>query len=288
MSTATRMRTILIAIITVALALGMTVAAPANASAADSPEKVASKASKTSTHIKKTRMHTWVKAGKNLYRWDYNYIREKARAGYLQICTTTKLNQYAVRNITCDNPDFLSYKYKKEQEGETYQVNGDEVWRENYGKIFLTCKKFGKATLKFTEYEFGDAIYDVTANIRYVKYSNPIKKFKVGSKDYAKKFKKQPYCSIKSNSLKGKLSVKPAKGWKLVQIRMVNDDIELRDGSPMKKLKNGAKININNTDAKRAKERSWALEVTCYNKAKNYYSCVILFPGSRPYYAMFD
>lgn len=88
---------------------------------------------------------------------------------------------------------------------------------------------------------------------------------------YASKFKSAPQVKAKS-ALKGKVSVKAAKGWKVVKIRRVDSNVTSGEFPPQKALKNGSKVNIK----KNAKS---ALEVICYNRAGKYYESVVLGPN---------
>ena len=241
---------------------------------------------------------TWIKAGKKLYRWDYNkrweYYKQGSgiENGYLMICNKPFAATGMARNITNSNPNVLDFTYKRNSS------EGDEDG-EYYGTIKYTLKNYGTACVTYRDYSIspstpGRVVTDVTENIRYAKYANPLKTFKIGKQNYAKNFKKQPYARIKSSKLKGKIKVVAKKGWKVVQIRKINENIEsddiddqLRNGLAKCKVKNGSKININNTAKKIDDEKAYNIEVACYNTVENYYTSVILFPGTYVYDAVF-
>lgn len=95
---------------------------------------------------------------------------------------------------------------------------------QNGSTLMVTAKKAGKAKITCT---VGGKKKSFTLVVK--KYKNPVKTFKVGGKNYASKFKKARdyYGGHKA----GKLTIKPASGWKLVSI--------YGDGG---KVKNGKKI----------------------------------------------
>ena len=96
----------------------------------------------------------------------------------------------------------------------------------------VVAKKVGRANVTYTykgkKHKVKFIVY---------KYENPAKKLKVGQRDYAAKFKKYEIyrCSAKeANTFSGKLTVKPAKGWKLKGVRYTYadspDPIQLGNG----------------------------------------------------------
>ena len=70
------------------------------------------------------------------------------------------------------------------------------------------------------------------------KYVNPAKTFKIGKKNYVKKFKKAEQYWKNSKKISGKLVVKAKKGWKITKIRKAGYNI-----TP-KKIKNGKKVTL--------------------------------------------
>ena len=265
------------------IAAAITLAQPASAWADDQQQQA------VQTH---TIERTWIKAGKKLYRWEYNRQDGNIENGYLMICNKPFAATGMARNITNSNPNVLDFTYKRNSS------EGDEDG-EYYGTIKYVLKNYGTACVTYRDYSIspstpGRVVTDVTENIRYAKYVNPLKTFKVGKQNYAKNFKKQPYARIKSSKLKGKIKVVAKKGWKVVQIRKINENIEsddiddqLRNGLAKCKVKNGSKININNTAKKIDDEKAYNIEVACYNTVENYYTSVILFPGTYVYDAVF-
>ena len=85
--------------------------------------------------------------------------------------------------------------------------------RTGYG-FDVELRKPGKAKVT---YMLGGARRAVA--LKVVKYSNPVKSFKVGAKDYAGKFKKARSCRLPAKKANlGKLRVVAAKGWKLKKL----------------------------------------------------------------------
>ena len=90
------------------------------------------------------------------------------------------------------------------------------------GMLKLTKKKPGKAKVTYKL-----AGKKKTANVVLHKYQNPLKTFKIGSKDYAAKFNKR--CEYYPSQITpGKLVVKPARNWVVKQIYIAGDNHERR------------------------------------------------------------
>ncbi|MDO4400692.1 MAG: hypothetical protein Q4D27_07080 [Coriobacteriia bacterium] len=73
----------------------------------------------------------------------------------------------------------------------------------------MQLKKAGKAKVTF---KYKGKSY--TMNVVVAKYTNPVKTYKIGSTNYASKFKKTPFYFAGGKVLKGKVTVKAATGWK--------------------------------------------------------------------------
>ena len=100
--------------------------------------------------------------------------------------------------------------------------------------ILLNVYKPGKATISCTYH--GE---EYSINYIVKKYVNPVKSFKIGKKEYAKKFKKRELCNLSVKTLKGKLKIVPAKNWKIKKINLNY----IKSGNMLtKKVKNGQKI----------------------------------------------
>lgn len=97
------------------------------------------------------------------------------------------------------------------------------------GGFSLRIRKAGQATVSFrakgTKYVY---------NIDVLKYKNPCMSFKIGKQEYASKFKGDPILEVKEKKLSGRLSVTPASGWQLVDIRMGGKHMENHQKISMK------------------------------------------------------
>lgn len=113
---------------------------------------------------------------------------------------------------------------------------GDD-WKDSSGITIVGLKK-GKATITYT-------YKGKTRKVKVVvkKYSNPIKTLKIGKKNYAGKLKKYSSVNLaKWNACNGKkLSVTPAKNWKIVSIKCSYNNGDWSEHYA-KKVKNGGKL----------------------------------------------
>lgn len=102
---------------------------------------------------------------------------------------------------------------------------------EGTTSLVITAKKPG--TTRIAYYYKGKKR---VAILHVVKYRNPVKTFKVGSKDIAKKFKKSPECF---KAYRGPKTVKitPASGWKVKKIYALNTNKD-----QIRAMKNGSKL----------------------------------------------
>ncbi len=105
--------------------------------------------------------------------------------------------------------------------------------------VLMSPKKAGKATI-ICKIKQNGKTYTSKCKWTLLKYQNPFVKYKIGSKDYTKKFNKTNNCSIKIN-YKGKaqkLEIKMKKGYKITQLYK----------KPYlymwKRIKNGSKIGL--------------------------------------------
>ena len=138
--------------------------------------------------------------------------------------TTSITYHEKIKKITSSNNDILDLKYF---DGGYW---GGNLFTFSYiaakGTVVLTAK--GKSGKQY--------ITNLTIN----KYVNPVKKFKIGSKNLASQFKKSGdgYAKIKKTQ-KQKISIKTKKGWKVSSITY--DDSRLKKP---KKVKNNKSITI--------------------------------------------
>ena len=255
-----------VAALTIALMMGLALALPAQALADETALTAGSQADDGAKVINTAKSYTWVKVGKKVYQWG-NYSKKIANgtlsprevmSTYFEPSDTMDGDKLSITNVTTSDASI---------------INPKAVTKYFYMKY--TSKKTGTATVTYTmgyTNDSGDAVVEnVTETHKVVKYTRPIKSFKVGGKNYASKFKKTPQVNAKS-SLSGKVAVKAASGWKVKKIRQVNSRFASGEGIPQKKLKNGGKVNIGKSD-------SSAIEVICYNTKGKYYSSVVLAPN---------
>ena len=255
----------MLAALAIALMVGFALAMPAQALANDTALTVGTQADEVITKDT-AKSYTWVKAGKKLYQWS-NYDKKivngtlkprETMTLYFSPTEPTSDEKVKITNVASSNKNVISAKAVAKS------------WYMKY-----TSKKNGTAvvtyTMTYTNADGQKVVENVTETHKIVKYVRPIKTFKVGSKNYAAKFKSTPQVNAKS-ALSGKLTVKAASGWKVKKIRQVNSAITSGEFVPQKKLKNGAKVNIK-------KSAQSAIEVICYNTKGKYYSSVVLGPN---------
>ena len=113
----------------------------------------------------------------------------------------------------------------------------------------IQLKKPGKATVTFTVYKKSGAKKSYKMKIKAVKYQNPFKSVKIGSKEYRSKFKNDVEYELEMGSGKYKVSVVPAKGWKIEKITHgwygLDENDEFDFSNPIeKKIKNKGTISI--------------------------------------------
>ena len=136
---------------------------------------------------------------------------------------------------TIDNPSMLAFK-------------------EEDGYLYVILKKAGKTTIHLVATPVGSSeakTYDI--NVKVEKYVNPLKTFKIGKKNYAKKFKKDDFWMVDKKKVSGKLKLKAAKGWKIVSIQKQIDS----DLMTVTKIKNNKKVTL---------KRGQSIYVNCKNK----------------------
>ena len=130
---------------------------------------------------------------------------------------------------------------------ESVQSTDLEVaWMEydsKYQEYDVWTSKPGTATLTFQAKAPESSVWvDATLIVNSNKYVRPCKTFKIGKKNYTKKFTNKAYFSSKKK-VSGKLVIKPAKGWKIKEIQKVNFKTY-----KSKKVKNKSKITMKKND----------------------------------------
>ncbi|MBQ9015095.1 MAG: hypothetical protein IJ109_03145 [Firmicutes bacterium] len=141
-----------------------------------------------------------------------------------------------------------------------------DTWTDDDGKVYgnyqIKSKKPGTTTLTFQAKDANAENYVTkTVKVKVVKFVNPAKTFKIGSKNYAKKYNGKPYYNIKKK-VSGKVNVKAKKGWKV-------DSIYFYDESKgkSKKIKNGKKVTFDKFDG---------VQVCFKKKGKNLYEWIYI------------
>lgn len=115
----------------------------------------------------------------------------------------------------------------------------DYDYNDGYGSYFVVTKKPGKATLTFdAKASDSDIWVSKTVKVTVNKWVKPCKTFKIGKKNYAKKFKKNNWGKVYKKA-SGKLVIKPKKGWKIVSIEKWIDKKQ-----KTKKIKNKKKVKL--------------------------------------------
>ena len=134
------------------------------------------------------------------------------------VVTSMKSNNDTYRSISSSkSPSKKISNAKSSNEAvATVEVNSFKNSGKNYYSLAINLKAAGSTNISF---KWGSKSYKIKYTVK--KYANPLKKFKIGSKNYASGFApaKQQYQTgvviAKTKSLTGKLQVKLAKGWKL-------------------------------------------------------------------------
>lgn len=101
--------------------------------------------------------------------------------------------------------------------------------------LLVTPQKAGAAKLSF--YFAGKKL---STQIIVQKWENPCKEFRIGNKDYAKRFTKSEQFNHEQQKkdITAKIKITPKKGWKLRKIERIASN------APTKKIKNNAKVKL--------------------------------------------
>lgn len=133
--------------------------------------------------------------------------------------------------------------------------------------VAIYTNKAGKTELSFV----GKSGKIYTINLTVVKYSNPVSKFKINSKNYASKFKKSSMPALTSSG-KQKISIKAKKGWKVVDLHYTFYNYSGKIKT--KKFKNNRSVNI-------SKKYSGFIDATLKNKKTNAITILTLCTGPQ-------
>ena len=136
--------------------------------------------------------------------------------------------------------------------------------------VINNLRKPGQTIVTFT----GKSGKVYTMNLTVVKYKNPVKKFKIGSKNVASQFKKKNFGwhSIKRTQ-KQKISIKAKKGWKIVEM----DYSDYNLNKPVKKIKNNKYVTLKYYSSSRNDmSASTIIHVKLKNKVTGAFSIISL------------
>jgi len=112
---------------------------------------------------------------------------------------------------------------------------------KNSSGVEITAKKAGKAVVSFRAKK-GKNTYSYKCTVTVRKYTNPIKTLKLGNKNYRSQFANYDYFNLNSKkTVKGKLTVSAAKGWKLKEIQLYNSKTQ-----KAKTIKNKSTVSLKN------------------------------------------
>ena len=154
---------------------------------------------------------------------------------------------YKITNLKSSNKKVLTVSKK-------YQYK--------YTTLNMKLKKAGTATISF-KVKIGSKTYNYKCKVTVSAYTNPVKTLKIGSKNYASKFKNSSFYDLggKKNH-KGKLSITANKNWKIESIYIYN----LKTGKEQK-VKNNKSITL---------KKNHTLGVSLRNKKTGKWSYVSL------------
>ena len=136
-------------------------------------------------------------------------VQPSGAEGFWMDCYNIKVKNFpkgaTIKSIKSSNKKVVSY----------YFVQGSNVW--------FCPNKAGKTVISFKVVNKGKST-TLKTKVTVKKYQRPCSSFKVGSKEYASKFKKEAFYYGKKPLGKKKISVKAAKGWTVSSISVSYGD----------------------------------------------------------------
>lgn len=99
-----------------------------------------------------------------------------------------------------------------------------EKFGDAHHYLVLTTKKAGTSEISL-DAKVNGKTHKIKCVVKVIKYKNPLKSLKIGSKNYASKFKNSEsptWSSSGTDKIKGKLNIVPNKGWKISKIVVRN------------------------------------------------------------------
>lgn len=183
---------------------------------------------------------------------------------YLEPLRSICINKFyidkPIHKVTSNNTKVVSFSKTKDPYTDRLNINGP-----------------GKALIK--------ADNEALTYVNVTNYKNACKSFKIGNKEYAKKFKNKPIIGLgikRNKKLTGKVNVKPAKGWELINLGLTsNSKIDTMFYSDtFKIIKNKSNITLNGwNDRNYFNAKNFMLSATFRNKKTKEYSYAVIFSG---------
>ena len=149
-------------------------------------------------------------------------------------------------DFSCKKGKLTKAKSSNPKVADVYPWSGDF---KTSNAIYIAGYKKGKATITYT---YKGKKHKVKVVVK--KYSNPLKTLKIGKKNYERKLKKSVYdATVKWSACKGKkLSLTPAKGWKIASMKFTYTNADwskyrtkkVRNGGKLPKVKYGDSLTV--------------------------------------------
>ena len=161
---------------------------------------------------------TFYKTSDNVYLWNAPYRSDDDEFVFDMGCNMDS----GWKTMTCETWTMISKlksSNKKVVKVKKLSDGGFQLWINKTGTAKITYVINGHNRLEIME---------------VLKYGNPCKSIKIGKTDFAGEFNNKPILSLRRDKLSGKITVKAAKGWKLMDIRQ----------GGAKHLKNNQKVNL--------------------------------------------
>ena len=135
------------------------------------------------------------------------------------------------------NTTFSNIKVTNKNLKVTYKTEGKGKNRRTY-LIFGSKKTFRKATLSFTA-KYGKKTRKYTTKVHAMKYKNPWKTLKIGTKDFTSCYNKTDSTQTLKNPISGKLTVKANTGFTVTGMEIFDSNT-----GKTRKVKNGSVISL--------------------------------------------
>lgn len=152
----------------------------------------------------------------------------------------SKLKNMDVITFTSSNPSVAKTVVSKNY---SYQIKGNERKR---GAFYL--KKPGTTKLTMT-YRLNNKIKKMVINLKVIKYTNPLKTFAIGGKNYAKIFNKVTTAGVSYKLIHKaggtyKFAVKPKKDWKVTSVKVNGSKKQLKNAKKITLFPKGTEIEV--------------------------------------------